>query len=62
MELKKNPKADIGRNSGLFFVAGLAFVMFLTWQALEYKKYDDVTNYDISQNVDDLLDEEVPMT
>tara|TARA_R110000868_G_scaffold102146_7_gene281373 strand:+ start:36708 stop:37427 length:720 start_codon:yes stop_codon:yes gene_type:complete len=62
MELKKNPKADISRNSGLFFVGGLALVMFLTWQALEYKKYDDVTNYDISQNVDDLLDEEVPMT
>lgn len=62
MELKKNPKADIGRNSGLFFVAGLAFVMLLTWQALEYKKYDDVANYDISQNVDELLDEEVPMT
>lgn len=62
MELKKNPKADISRNSGLFFVGGLALVMFLTWQALEYKKYDDVVNYDISQNVDDLLDEEVPMT
>ena len=62
MELKKNPKADISRNSGLFFVGGLALVMFLTWQALEYKKYDGVTNYDISQNVDDLLDEEVPMT
>ncbi len=62
MELKKNPKADISRNSGLFFVGGLAFVMVITWRALEYKKYDDVTNYDIAQNVDDLLDEEVPMT
>lgn len=62
MELKKNPKADISRNSGLFFVAGLALVMFLTWQALEYKKYDDLVDYDISQNIDDLLDEEVPMT
>ncbi|QWX84071.1 energy transducer TonB [Cellulophaga sp. HaHaR_3_176] len=62
MELKKNPKADISRNSGLFFVAGLALVMLITWRALEYKKYDDVANYDISQNVDDLLDEEVPMT
>ncbi|MBU2995207.1 energy transducer TonB [Cellulophaga baltica] len=62
MELKKNPKADISRNSGLFFAAGLALVMFLTWRALEYKKYDDVIDYDISQSVDDLLDEEVPMT
>ncbi|WP_158975567.1 energy transducer TonB [Cellulophaga sp. L1A9] len=61
MELKKNPKADVGRNSGLYFVAGLALVMLITWQALEYKKYDDVTDYDLSQNIDDMLDEEVPM-
>jgi protein TonB len=62
MELKKNPKADISRNSSLFFVAGLALVTFITWRAMEYKKYDDLVNYDISQNMDDLLDEEVPMT
>jgi len=32
------------------------------WRALEWKKYDEVTNYDISLNVEDQLDEEVPMT
>ncbi len=62
MEAKKNPKADLTRNSGLYFVIGLAAVMFLTWRALEHKTYDPDSEYDISMNVDDELDEEVPMT
>lgn len=40
MKLKKNPKADLNRNSGLYFVVGLALVLFLTWRALEYKSYN----------------------
>ncbi|NHF58360.1 energy transducer TonB [Flavobacteriaceae bacterium TP-CH-4] len=62
MEVKKNPKADVGRNSGLYFVIGLALVMLIVWRALEWKTYEDDNNYDISMNVDDMLDEEVPMT
>ncbi|MFD2588462.1 energy transducer TonB [Croceitalea marina] len=62
MEPKKNPKADVGRNSSLYFVIGLAAVMALVYGALEYKNYDDDGGYDISLNVEDQLDEEVPMT
>ncbi len=62
MEPKKNPKADINRNSGLYFAIGLAFTMFVVWRALEWKKYDEATNYDIALNVEDQLDEEVPLT
>ncbi|MCJ7465854.1 MAG: energy transducer TonB [Maribacter sp.] len=62
MEAKKNPKADVGRNSGLYFVIGLAVVMLLTYVAFEWKTYDKANNYDISMNVEDNLDEEVPMT
>lgn len=62
MEPKKNPKADVGRNSSLYFVIGLAAVMLLVYGALEYKNYDDDGGYDISLNVEDQLDEEVPMT
>ena len=62
MEPKKNPKADVGRNSSLFFVIGLALVMFLVWRGLEWKKYDKTNDYDIALNVEDQLDEEVPMT
>ncbi|WP_291867635.1 energy transducer TonB [Maribacter sp.] len=62
MELKKNPKADLTRNSSLYFVIGLAVVMLIVWQALEWKTYEKTNEYDISMNVDDDLDEEVPMT
>ena len=62
MELKKNPKADLRKNSSLYFVIGLAVVMFLVWQGLEWKTYDKSNEYDISMNVEDMLDEEVPMT
>jgi len=62
MEPKKNPKADLTKNSSLYFVIGLAAVMLFTYVALEWKTYEDDANYDISMNVDDELDEEVPMT
>ena len=62
MELKKNPKADVGRNSALFFVIGLFVVMLLTYISFEWKTYDKTNDYDISMNVEDMLDEEVPMT
>jgi len=62
MEPKKNPKADISRNSGLYFVIGLTVVMVLVLSALEWKKYDKSQDYDIAINVDEDLDEEVPMT
>ena len=62
MEPKKNPKADVGRNSALYFVIGLAAVLALVYGAMEWKKYDKANDYDISMNVEDQLDEEVPMT
>ncbi|MEJ2161777.1 MAG: energy transducer TonB, partial [Robiginitalea sp.] len=62
MEEKKSKKADLNRNSGLYFVLGLALVMALVWGAFEWKTYDEANDYDISLNVEDMLDEEVPMT
>lgn len=62
MESKKNPKADLTKNSSMYFVVGLFAVMLLTYVAFEWKTYDKTNDYDISMNVDDLLDEEVPMT
>jgi protein TonB len=62
MELKKNPQADLNKNSGLYFVIGLTIVLFTTWRLLEYKTYE--TQEDIVQvmNVMDNMDEEVPIT
>lgn len=62
MEVKKSPKADLNRNSGLYFVLGLVVVMGMVWIALEWKTYDESNDYDISLNVEDMLDEEAPMT
>lgn len=62
MQIKKYPKADLNRNSGLYFVIGLALVLFLTWRALEYKSYpEEEISLDIAVVVDDLK-EEVPQT
>ncbi|KPM31276.1 Ferric siderophore transport system, periplasmic binding protein TonB [Croceitalea dokdonensis DOKDO 023] len=62
MELKKNPKADLNRNSGLYFVIGLTVVLFTTYTMLEYKSYE--SNEDFAQvlDVQDDMDEEVPIT
>ncbi|MEY8020739.1 energy transducer TonB [Muriicola sp. SD30] len=62
MQVKKNPKADLNRNSSLYFVIGLTIVLFLTWRALEYKTYPkDEIVLDLVQAVDDLK-EDVPVT
>ncbi|SHJ11570.1 protein TonB [Arenibacter nanhaiticus] len=62
MELKKNPKADLTKNSGLYFVIGLFLVMLLTYVAFEWKTYDEQNDFNYTMNVEDVLDEEVPMT
>ena len=62
MELKKSPKADLTKNSSLYFVIGLAVVMLLVWTAFEWKTYDKSMDFDYAQDVEEMLDEEVPMT
>ncbi len=40
MEAKKNPNLEIGRNSNIYFAIGLNLMLFLSWQALEYRSYE----------------------
>ncbi len=62
MELKKNPKANVGRNSSLYFAIGLALMLFLTNYTINYKSYDK-SLIDIGLlNMDEELEEEVPIT
>jgi protein TonB len=62
MKPKKNPKADLTRNSGLYFAIGLCLVLFLSWKLVEYKSYDK-SPIDIGMlNVADDDIEDVPLT
>ena len=56
MQLKKNPKADLNKNRNLYFVIGLASVLFITWQAIESKTYETKYDYE-ALNVNDDDDE-----
>ncbi|MFC4096529.1 energy transducer TonB [Euzebyella saccharophila] len=62
MESKKNPKADINRDRGIYFLFALLFVLLVTLLALEWKTYDKNYGYVASMNVQDELIEEVPFT
>ncbi|GAA4234842.1 hypothetical protein GCM10022291_15250 [Postechiella marina] len=62
MELKKNPKANVGRNSSLYFAIGLALMLFLTNYAINYKTYDKAV-IDIGMlDMEEELEEEIPLT
>jgi len=62
MEYKKNPELEIARNSSLYFAIGLNVMLFFSWYGLNYKTFDkDDTFIDIVQ-VDEELDEDIPIT
>ena len=62
MEVKKNPKLDIGANSSLYFAIGLNIMLFFTYSALEMKTYEkDQALLDIIQ-VEEELEEDIPIT
>ncbi|MFC5047277.1 energy transducer TonB [Aquimarina hainanensis] len=62
MEPKKNPKADLSKKSVFFLQLGLILVLLLTWRGIEWKSYKD-DNIDIGQvNLDELEEEDVPIT
>jgi protein TonB len=62
MEPKKNPKYDVSRRSMLFFQLGMIFMLFLAWQAIEWKSYDKSDTDYGKVDVGDDLEEEVPIT
>jgi protein TonB len=61
MEPKKNPKADLSKRSMLFFQLGMILMLFLAWQAIEWKTYDRSLAVD-TLNLGDELEEEIPIT
>ncbi len=62
MEPKKNPSADVRRNSAIYFAVGLALMLFVTNYTINYKSYDQ-SAIDIGQlDMEELDEEEIPIT
>jgi protein TonB len=62
MQPKKNEKVDLSKNSSLYFVIGLSLILFISWQAIEWKTYDKSLYGYEALNVEDDDDEEIPIT
>jgi protein TonB len=62
MEPKKNIKYDVQRNSSIYFAVGLALMLLVANFSLNYKTYDKAA-IDIGLlNMDELDEEEIPIT
>ena len=62
MQPKKNEKSDLSKNSSLYFIIGLTSILFISWQAIEWKTYDRSGYGYEALNVEDDDDEEIPIT
>ena len=62
MDPKKNPKADLAKNSALYFAIGLCLVLFLSWKLVDYKTYEksSIEIGMLTVNEDEI--EDVPLT
>ena len=61
MQPKKSEKADLSKNSSLYFVIGLSLILLISWKAIEWRTYEKVYAYE-ALNVEDEDDEEIPIT
>ncbi|MDT0557719.1 energy transducer TonB [Ichthyenterobacterium sp. W332] len=62
MEPKKNLNADVGRNSAIYLAVGLLLMLGITNYAINYKSYDQSDVVGDRLNLDDELEEEIPIT
>ena len=62
MQKKKNKKADIGRNSAHYFALALAFILFIAYGTINYKTFDKSLFDSDKLLIDELDEEEVPIT
>lgn len=62
MQVKKYPKADLGRASIIFFQIGLIIVLASTYFVLNMRTYDDADLEDFEMAMPDVVQEDVPIT
>lgn len=62
MKAKKNPDFDLNQNSSLYFAIGLCIMLFATYTLLNYKSYEnDSLALDVL-NVEEVVEEDIPLT
>ena len=61
MKTKKNPEIRVGRNSSLYFAIGLNLMLLLSWRALEYKTYEKSDIVMDIVNMEQQIEEEIPV-
>ena len=58
---KKNSKANVARNSFIYFALGLVLMLVISYESINYKSYDK-SNIDIgSLNLEEENEEEIPI-
>ncbi|MEL6813152.1 MAG: energy transducer TonB [Bacteroidota bacterium] len=62
MKLKKNPKVSLEGWSNIFFLTGLATMLFLSWQLIEWKTIDKNNLADEVLVAGDDLEMDIPIT
>ena len=61
MKPKKNPNVKISRNSSLFFAVGLCLMLLITYSALNMKTYDKDEIVINVLDLEQLIEEEIPV-
>ena len=59
MQIKKNPKVDVSRNSSLYFAIGLNLMLLSTYLLFEYKSYESEDLVVEQLQLDDFVDEDI---
>jgi protein TonB len=62
MEVKKSEKADLRKNITLYSLSGLAFMLLLSWQGIEYESRTVEIEEVFALSDEFYLEEEIPIT
>ncbi len=62
METKKNPRADVRRNSSIYFAVGFALMLLVANYSINYKTYDKEAIDIAMLSMSELDDEVIPIT
>ena len=62
MQVKKNPKADLSRNSLIFFQIGLIIILAITYFGIEWKFQEETDSFSYEIAVPEFDMEDIPVT